>query len=63
MSTLARLGPRRAGPMVLLTTPGARPAAASLVAGAVPHVPVLSTLELERSGLAAPHGVRWLDPP
>lgn len=61
MSTIARLG--RSDPLVLLTSPGARPAAAALVAGAVPHVPVLSTHELERSGLEAPQGLRWLDPP
>jgi type III secretion protein V len=63
MSTIARLGPSGSGPVVLLTTPRARPAAAALVAGAVPHVPVLSTAELERSGLVPPADMHWLDPP
>lgn len=62
MSTVARLGPSRVGPCVLLTSARARPAAAALVAGAVPHIPVLSTTELERSGLEPPSDVRWLDP-
>jgi type III secretion protein V len=63
MSTLARLGPRREGPLVLLTTSRARPAAAALVAGAVPHVPVLSLTELQRSGLEPELDMRWIDPP
>jgi type III secretion protein V len=63
MSTLARLGPQSLRPVVLLTTPRARLAAAALVAGAVPHVPVLATTELERSGLEPPDHARWLDPP
>jgi type III secretion protein V len=63
MSTIARLGPSGAGPRVLLTTPRARPAAAALVAGAVPHVPVLATTELERAGVEPPSTVCWLDPP
>ncbi|MCX4243769.1 FHIPEP family type III secretion protein [Paraliomyxa miuraensis] len=63
MSTIARLGPSRSGPVVLLTTAGARPCAAALVAGIVPHVPVLSIVELERSGLEAPSDTGWLDLP
>lgn len=63
MSTIARLGPSGSGPRVLLTTPRARPAAAALVAGAVPHIPVLATTELERAGIEPPSGVRWLEPP
>ena len=63
MSTVARLGPHGPGPVVLLTSPRARLAAAALVAGAVPHVPVLSTRELERTGLPLPARARWLDPP
>jgi type III secretion protein V len=63
MSTVARLGPHGPGPVVLLTSPRARLAAAALVAGAVPHVPVLSTRELERTGLPLPARARWLEPP
>lgn len=63
MSTVARLGPGATAPLVVLTSPRARPAAAALLAGTVPHVPVLSTTELERSGTAPAHEVRWLDPP
>ncbi|MEM9454746.1 MAG: FHIPEP family type III secretion protein [Myxococcota bacterium] len=62
MSTVARLGPETA-PRVLLTSPHARPAAAALLTGTVPNVPVLSTTELERSGIAAPRDVSWLEPP
>ena len=61
MSTIARLGPSRSGPVVLLTTARARPCAAALVAGMVPHVPVLSIVELERSSLEAPPDTGWLD--
>ncbi len=63
MSTIARLGPSGSGPVVLLTSPRGRAAAAALVCGTVPHVPVLSTAELERAGVEAPADVRWLDPP
>jgi flagellar biosynthesis component FlhA len=63
MSTIAWLGPQGLRPVVLLTTPRARPAAAALVAGAVPHVPVLATTELARAGLEPPAHPRWLDPP
>lgn len=63
MSTVARLGPHGPGPVVLLASPRARLAAAALVAAAVPHVPVLSTRELERTGLPLPARARWLDPP
>lgn len=50
-------------PLVLLTRPGARPAAAALVAGAVPHVPVLSTAELDASATEYAPQIEWLDPP
>ncbi len=63
MSTLARLGPSRVSPRLLLTSAQARPAAAALVAGAIPHIPVLSIDELERAGLEPPSEARWLDPP
>lgn len=63
MSMAARLGPGATAPRVLLTSPHARPAAAALLAGAVPHVPVLSTTELERSGITPPTDTPWLDPP
>lgn len=63
MSTIARLGPTGSGPVVLVTTARARAVAAALVAGVVPHIPVLSTDELERSSLEAPPGTHWLEPP
>jgi type III secretion protein V len=64
MSTIARLGPSRTGPVVLLTSARARPAAAALVAGAIPHIPVLAITELERVGIEPPSlGVRWLEAP
>jgi len=63
MSTVARLGPAAIRPTVILTTPAARPAAAALLAGTVPHVPVLSTTELQRSGVEPAQSVRWVEPP
>jgi type III secretion protein V len=53
--------PRR-GPVVLLATPRARAAAAALVAGAIPHVPVLSTEELGRAGVQPDSDAIWLQP-
>lgn len=50
----------RRGPIVVLTTPKVRPIAALLVSGMVPHVPVLSTAELDIAGTKVePH---WLEP-
>jgi hypothetical protein len=63
MSAIARLGGGGSGPVVLLATPRARPGAAALVATAIPHIPVLSITELERSGLETPTAIRWLEPP
>lgn len=53
----------RRGPIVVLTTPKARRAAAELFSGMTPHVPVLSTAELQRAHAPAPQPVRWLAPP
>ena len=50
-------------PLVLLTTPRARPAAIALLEGTTPHVPVLSTTELQRSAVEPVPATRWLDPP
>jgi len=47
------------GPLVLLTTPRARAAMAALVAGAIPHVAVVSTSELQAARIEMPPGVRW----
>jgi len=51
------------GPRVVITSPRVRPAAAALLAGVVPHVPVLSTTELQRSRVAGPRRVHRIDPP
>jgi type III secretion protein V len=53
--------PRR-GPVVLLATPRARAAAAALVTGATPHIPVISTEELERAGVRPDADPIWLHP-
>lgn len=53
----------RARPIVLLASSRARPAAAALLAGAVPHVPVLSINELKASAVGALPSWRWLEPP
>lgn len=50
----------RPGPIVVLATPRARAAAAALVAGATPHVPVLSTAELARAGVQPSSEACWL---
>ncbi|MCH9682942.1 MAG: flagellar biosynthesis protein FlhA [Deltaproteobacteria bacterium] len=63
ISTLARLGSHASGPLLLLTTPRARPAAAALLAGSAPHVPVLSTQELSQSAVELAPAVEWVDLP
>ncbi len=63
LSTMARLGSHPTGPIVLLTTPRARPAAAALLAGSVPHVPVVSTSELDGCAVDLTPSVRWIEPP
>lgn len=50
-------------PLVLLTSAAARPAAAELVAGATPHIPVLSTAELAASATAVKPEIEWVDAP
>lgn len=51
-----------AGPLVVLTSPRARPIVADVLAGVTPHVPVLSTAELDAAGIAVPSAVHWLAP-
>lgn len=52
---------RRKSPIVLVASPKARPAAAMVAAGSIPHVPVLSTAELARAGEQLE--AQWLDAP
>jgi type III secretory pathway component EscV len=47
-------------PLVLLTSPRARPTVAEALQGVTPHVPVLSTAELAAAGIALPSDVHWL---
>jgi len=49
-------------PLALLATARARPWLADLLAGATPHVVVLSLAELDAAGIARPHDVEWLAP-
>lgn len=46
---------------MLVASPKARPAAAMVAAGSIPHVPVLSTAELARAGEQLE--AQWLDAP
>ncbi|MCA9655486.1 MAG: FHIPEP family type III secretion protein [Myxococcales bacterium] len=56
--------PSRGGqPTVVLASPRARPAVAALLGGVVPHVPVLSTAELEASAVELHPQWRWMNPP
>jgi type III secretion protein V len=57
-STVNRLPPR---PIVVVTTPRARPAAAQLVSGAIPRIPVFSTAELRLA--REDYEPAWLAPP
>lgn len=49
-------------PLVVLTSPRARPMVADALAGVVPHVPVVSTAELDAAGIAIPADLHWLAP-
>jgi type III secretion protein V len=49
-------------PVVVLTSPRARPMVADALTGVTPHVPVLSTAELDAAGIAVPTDVHWLAP-
>jgi type III secretion protein V len=49
-------------PLVVLTSPRARPVVADMLAGVTPHVPVLSTAELDAAGIAVATAVHWLAP-
>jgi type III secretion protein V len=49
-------------PLALLATVQARPLLAELLAGATPHVVVLSLAELDAAGIGRPHDVEWLAP-
>lgn len=51
------------GPVVLVTTPRARRAAAALVRSATPRIHVLSLAELDRAGVAADVRPEWLSAP
>ena len=51
------------GPIVILTTPRARRVAADLFAELTPHVPVLSTAELQASRVVPPERPLWLVTP
>ncbi len=51
---LASLPSRSAGPMVVVTTPAARPAFAALLGRHIPFIPVLSTAELIAAGVRLP---------
>jgi type III secretion protein V len=57
------MAPPRPGPVVVLTTPRARRATAELLREVTPHVPVLSTAELESARVAVPEASRWLASP
>ncbi|MBC8069336.1 MAG: FHIPEP family type III secretion protein, partial [Deltaproteobacteria bacterium] len=50
-------------PLALLATADARPLLAELLAGATPHVVVLSFAELDAGQIARPHDVEWLVAP
>jgi flagellar biosynthesis component FlhA len=54
--------PSPEAPLLMVTTPRARPAMAAALAGAVPHIPVLSTAELEVASVRLPPEVRWCQP-
>jgi type III secretion protein V len=55
-------GPRQ-GPIVVLTTPRSRQAAAQLFCELTPHIPVLTTAELQSARVALPEQPRWLTSP
>ncbi len=57
-STVNRLPPR---PIIVVATPNARPAAALLVSGAIPRIPVFSTAELRIA--REDFDPAWLSPP
>jgi flagellar biosynthesis component FlhA len=57
-SSVNRLPPR---PIIVVATPQARPAAAQLVSGAIPRIPVFSTAELRLA--REDYEPTWLSPP